>query len=142
MESFDERLNMLIQLSATSSSEFAVSIQESKSQISKYLHGKGKPGYDTIVKLMQKYPDLNGRWLLLGEKPVFLRHIVSNKETDDLIKQSHRQLITMIEELVSHHENAEKELAELMVKHIQTEKELNLLKKAFNQYKLMFLASE
>lgn len=139
MDSFYERLNLLIQLSATSHSEFAVSINESKSQISKYLNEKGKPGYDTMVKIMNKFPDLNGRWLLLGEKPVFLREIVRTKETDKMITDSHKKLISMIDGLMSNHESAEKELAELMAKHMQTERELNLLKKAFQQYKIMYL---
>lgn len=138
---FHERLNLLIQLSAASSSEFAGSINESKSQISKYLHDKGKPGYETLVSILQKFPDLNGRWLLLGEKPVFLRDFTTNKATDDLIKASHQKLISMIEGLMSHHEEAEKELTELIIKHRQTEKELAILKKAFHQYKQMFVES-
>lgn len=142
MESFSTRLNLLIHLSSTSSSDFAVSIKESKSQVSKYLNDKGKPGFETLVKVMQKFPDLNGRWLLLGEKPVFLRNLTTDEETDKVIKESHRKVVDMMENMIVNHECAEKELAELMVKHLKTENELAILKKAFQQFKAVFIESK
>lgn len=142
MDTFSARLNILVHLASNSSSEFASSIKESKSQISKYLNDKGKPGYETLVKIMQKFPDLNGRWLLLGEKPVFLRNLTTDEETDKVIKDSHKKLVEMMENMIVNHECAEKELAELMVKHLKTENELVMLKKAFQQFKAVFIENK
>jgi DNA-binding phage protein len=33
----------------------------------------GNPGYKTIVKILEAYPTLNARWLLLGEEPMYLQ---------------------------------------------------------------------
>lgn len=142
MESFSTRLNLLINLSSSSNSDFAHSIRESKSQISKYLNDKGKPGFESLVSIMQKFPDLNGRWLLLGEKPVFLRDLTQNAETDKVIRDTHRKLVDLMEDMIENHECAENELAALMAKHLRAENELSFLKKAFYQFKAVFVENQ
>ena len=142
MDSFSTRLNILINLSTSSSSEFARSIGESKSQISKYLNNQGKPGYGTLVKIMEKFPDLNGRWLLLGERPVFLRDLTLNADTEQAIRDSHKKLVDLMENMIKDHECAEDELAALMAKHLKTVNELSFLKKAFYQFKSVFVENQ
>ena len=71
MEEFSDRLKTLISLAGTTNNEFATKINESKSQISRYLNGQGKPGFETIVSILTSFPDINPGWVLLGELPIF-----------------------------------------------------------------------
>ncbi|MCL2562359.1 MAG: helix-turn-helix domain-containing protein [Rikenellaceae bacterium] len=42
------------------------------SAVSHILSGRNHPGYDFITRLLQAYPNLNARWLLLGESNMYL----------------------------------------------------------------------
>lgn len=89
----EDRLNKLIEYLGITSAQFADYINVQRSSISHILSGRNKPSYDFIVKILHKYPNINARWLLLGEgdieKPSI--HTESNKNEQaphDLFTQS------------------------------------------------------
>lgn len=73
METFPQRLERLIEELRINQSKFADLIGEPRPTISKYLsESKGyKPGFDNIQKIMKTFPNLNGRWLILGEGEIW-----------------------------------------------------------------------
>ena len=54
-----------------SQSAFAEGIGVSPQKLSNYVNGRNKPGLDFISKTIDKYSNLNVRWLLLGEGPIW-----------------------------------------------------------------------
>lgn len=74
MESFAQRLERLIDELRLNQSRFADLVGEHRPTISKYLsENKGyKPGFDSIQKMMKAFPNLNGRWLILGEGEIWI----------------------------------------------------------------------
>jgi hypothetical protein len=67
MENFEKRLALLLYKLELTPTKFANEIQEDKSKISKYLKGSYRPGMDAITKILLRFPNLNARWLLLGD---------------------------------------------------------------------------
>ena len=111
-EKFEDRLSILIHLSELSNNEFAKSINESRSQISKYLNNHGKPGYDTLISILKKFPDLNARWLLMGEPPMFLSHINVEDQPDKIRTLSVNRVMEMFKILMTYHNEVENKLLE------------------------------
>jgi len=60
-----------------SPAEFADKIGVQRSSISHILHGRNYPSAAFIQKMLQVYPALNSRWLMIGEGEMNLRHSVS-----------------------------------------------------------------
>lgn len=50
-----------------SASQFANKINVSNSAISHIINGRNKPSIEIIQNILLKFPDLNPRWLILGE---------------------------------------------------------------------------
>ncbi len=46
---------------------FADAIGVQRSSISHILSGRNKPSYDFILKIVEKFPDVNIKWLITGE---------------------------------------------------------------------------
>lgn len=66
-----ERLLKFLNTIQLSSSRFAEEIGIQPSGVSHILSGRNNPGYDFIVKILTKYPDLNPDWLILGKGEMF-----------------------------------------------------------------------
>ncbi len=49
-----------------SPSEFADRIGVQRSNVTHVLHGRNKPGFQFISKMLETYPDINAKWLLTG----------------------------------------------------------------------------
>jgi transcriptional regulator with XRE-family HTH domain len=63
----ENRIKRFLEIKGISSSELADSIGVQRSNISHVLNGRNKPSFQFIEKLLQTYPELNAKWLLLGE---------------------------------------------------------------------------
>jgi transcriptional regulator with XRE-family HTH domain len=63
-----------------SNSEFAEKIGVAKSGLSHILSGRNKASLDYVVKIISAFPDLNIKWLLLGEQPM----IISNSHSENI----------------------------------------------------------
>ena len=50
-----------------SATHFAAEIGVQRSSISHILSGRNKPSYDFILKVLEKYPDIDPYWLLTGK---------------------------------------------------------------------------
>jgi transcriptional regulator with XRE-family HTH domain len=78
-----ERLLKFLNAIHLSSSRFAEEIGIQPSGVSHILSGRNNPGYDFIVKILRKYPDLNPDWLLLGEGEMFRNKAQTTDLFDD-----------------------------------------------------------
>lgn len=70
----ESRLQELIDALNISVLEFARQLGERRGEkVYHILHGRLKPRYDTIQKILVTYPQLNADWLLRGEGMMFKR---------------------------------------------------------------------
>lgn len=64
---FSIRLKQLLEHLGMASSAFAQSIDVNRSSISHLLSGRNKPSLDVIIKILERYPEVNLYWLLNGK---------------------------------------------------------------------------
>lgn len=62
----EERIRKFMEYKGISPSELADTIGVQRSNITHVLNGRNKPSFQFIEKMLQIYPDLNAKWLLLG----------------------------------------------------------------------------
>lgn len=65
------RLQQFINAENLTQSQFADSINVARASISHILSGRNKPGYDFLLNLSTKYPDLNIDWLISGRGKMY-----------------------------------------------------------------------
>jgi transcriptional regulator with XRE-family HTH domain len=63
----EERIRKFIEYKGISPSELADAIGVQRSNVSHVLNGRNKPSFQFIEKLLHIYPEINAKWLLLGE---------------------------------------------------------------------------
>ena len=61
------RIRKFIEYKGISPSELADTIGVQRSNVTHVLKGRNKPSFQFIEKLLQIYPEINAKWLLLGE---------------------------------------------------------------------------
>ncbi len=64
---FKDRLERILAHYELSASAFADAIGVQRSSISHLLNGRNKPSLDFVLKVVQKYPEVNLYWLLNGK---------------------------------------------------------------------------
>lgn len=81
-----ERIKILIQALDLTVAKFAVKVGLDNHQtLYKMLNNGTKPSFDTIVSILNFFPEVNPRWLLLGEGEMFDGGVSSLiKEVDTL----------------------------------------------------------
>ncbi len=62
----EERIKKFMEYKGISPSEFADSIGVQRSNVTHVLKNRNKPSFQFIEKMLQVYPELNAKWLLLG----------------------------------------------------------------------------
>lgn len=62
----NERISKIIEYSELTSSEFADSIEVQRSSISHITSGRNKPSLDFLIKVKDKFPELEWEWLITG----------------------------------------------------------------------------
>ncbi|HLN96129.1 MAG TPA: helix-turn-helix transcriptional regulator [Flavobacterium sp.] len=77
---FVARLATLMAHYHLSASALADAIGVQRSGISHLVSGRNKPGLDFILKLSERFPEVNLYWLLKGEEP-FLRDDIQHAPT-------------------------------------------------------------
>ncbi|MHA6697619.1 helix-turn-helix domain-containing protein [Chryseobacterium sp. A321] len=65
--SLNERISEIIEYTQLSASEFADAVEVQRSSISHITSGRNKPSLDFLMKVREKYPELQWEWLILGE---------------------------------------------------------------------------
>jgi len=62
----EERIKKFMEYKGITASELADTIGVQRSNVTHVLKARNKPSFQFIEKLLQIYPDLNAKWLLLG----------------------------------------------------------------------------
>ena len=63
----EDRIKKFIEYKGISPSELADAIGVQRSNVTHVLKARNKPSFQFIEKLLQVYPEINAKWLLLGE---------------------------------------------------------------------------
>ena len=64
---FSERLKIVMEYYGLTSTALADSISVQRSSISHLLSGRNKPSLDFVLKVLQKYPEVELYWLMNGK---------------------------------------------------------------------------
>lgn len=67
-----DRLQELMRLEGLTSAKIAEIAAVQPSAISHILSGRNNPGFDFISNILKTFPNLNARWFLLGEPPIYI----------------------------------------------------------------------
>jgi len=65
------RVKKIIELKDLNPSYFADQIGISRSSMNHVLNGRNNPSLDVMIKILEKYPDINSDWLLFEKAPMF-----------------------------------------------------------------------
>ena len=66
-DAFQERLEIILKYFELSATAFAEEIGVQRSSISHLLSGRNKPSLDFVLKVVQRFPEVNLYWLLNGK---------------------------------------------------------------------------
>ena len=61
-----DRLTQILSFKQMSSSVFADTLEIQRSNMSHYLSGRNKPGVEVLQKILDKFPEINADWLIMG----------------------------------------------------------------------------
>lgn len=75
LDALNSRFIELMVKTGHSKSTFAKELDVSLPLITHITNGRNKPGMELIQKILTVYPDLNARWLLLGEGEMFEQQV-------------------------------------------------------------------
>ena len=93
MEDFIKRLTQLLEHFEHTASSFSDTVGVQRSSLSHLLSGRNKPSLDLIMKIHERFPEVNLYWLLKGELPfLYDEEIKKNtvkkqEETEDEITE-------------------------------------------------------
>ncbi|MFO8235882.1 MAG: helix-turn-helix transcriptional regulator [Bacteroidales bacterium] len=87
-----ERILQLLKELNLSSSKLAEEIDVQRSSISHILAGRNKPSFVFIQKLLKRYPQINSRWLLLGEGSPLVKNIQTSMPFHQTDNQKNTEL--------------------------------------------------
>jgi len=62
----NSRIKRFMDYKSISSSELADTIGVQRSNVTHVLHGRNKPSFQFIAKLLETYPEINAKWLIMG----------------------------------------------------------------------------
>lgn len=79
----NERITKIIEYSEMSLSEFADEIDVQRSNISHITSGRNKPSLDFLVKIKERFPELQWDWLILGKDEMVIK-----KEIEPIVEKS------------------------------------------------------
>lgn len=78
MEDFVNRLIRLLEHYEQTASSFSDTIGVQRSSLSHLLSGRNKPSLDLIMKIHERFPEVNLYWLLKGENPFLYDDEIKN----------------------------------------------------------------
>ena len=61
-----DRLTQILSFKQLSSSAFADTLEIQRSNMSHYLSGRNKPGVEILQRILDKFPEINADWLIMG----------------------------------------------------------------------------
>ncbi|MCW0482132.1 helix-turn-helix domain-containing protein [Gaoshiqia sediminis] len=63
----NSRIKRFMEYKGLTSSELADSIGVQRSNVTHVLHGRNNPSFPFISKLLEAYPEIDAKWLIMGE---------------------------------------------------------------------------
>jgi transcriptional regulator with XRE-family HTH domain len=75
-QEFSNRLEFVIKHYELSAANFADRIGVQRSSISHLLSGRNNPSLDFVVRVMDKFPEINFNWFVKGKGEIFLKDII------------------------------------------------------------------
>ncbi|MCC2591631.1 helix-turn-helix transcriptional regulator [Chryseobacterium sp. MFBS3-17] len=97
----NERIAKILEYSGYTASEFADAIEVQRSSVSHITSGRNKPSLDFLIKVKDRFPELQWDWLIKGEGEM-LQSLISEEETEEESSQpkttSLPDLFSIIEE--------------------------------------------
>lgn len=75
-QEFSNRLEFVIKHYELSAANFADRIGVQRSSISHLLSGRNNPSLDFVVRVMDKFPEINFNWFVKGKGETFLKDII------------------------------------------------------------------
>lgn len=99
MNELNERISKIIEYSGYTASEFAETVDVQRSSISHITAGRNKPSLDFLVKVKDRFPELQWDWIIKGEGDMLkgLEHEESSEPDDKPRTTSLPDLFNMIE---------------------------------------------
>lgn len=67
VDNLNQRISKIIEYSELTSSEFADEVEVQRSSISHITSGRNRPSLDFLVKVKNRFPELEWEWLITGE---------------------------------------------------------------------------
>ena len=67
----NDRLQQFLAAENITQADLAETIKVTPASVSHILNGRNKPGYDFIMNMMKRYPELNVEWLLSGKGKMY-----------------------------------------------------------------------
>ena len=77
----NNRIKQFMEYKGLSPSELADTIGVQRSNVTHVLHGRNNPSFPFISKLIETYPEINAKWLIIGEGEML---VVGAKPTSTL----------------------------------------------------------
>ncbi len=66
-----DRIIKFIESEQLTAAEFADRIGVQRSSVSHVLNGRNNPGFSFIQKILESFPSINPRWLIIGEGDIY-----------------------------------------------------------------------
>ncbi len=63
----NSRIKQFMDYKGITASELADNIGVQRSNVTHVLHGRNKPSFQFIAKLLETYPEIDAKWLIMGE---------------------------------------------------------------------------
>lgn len=76
------RIEYIIRDKNLSSAKFAEILGVQKSNISHILTGRNKPSLEIFIKILEKFPDINGDWLSFGKGNMYKSLEIAEKTSN------------------------------------------------------------
>jgi repressor LexA len=79
------RLKKIIEALGLTTYQIAKILDENSSKFYNIMNGKTKPSYDTIFRLIEKYPEINPEYIFKGIEPILIHSKKEGALVDDLL---------------------------------------------------------
>ena len=117
MDPFSERLRQLLDHYGYSRYRLAKETTLTNVSLANVLSGKFNPSYRFLCNLLERFPEVNGNWLLIGQGNMFLdpevKQIIVSNTSPDLLEAKNAVIASQAEIIQMKNEKIEMLTAEL-----------------------------
>ena len=117
MHPFSERLRQVLDHYGITRYRLAKETTLTNVTLANVLSGKFNPSYGFVCTLLEKFPEINGNWLLIGQGNMFLDHEIKQKvvshTSPDLLEAKNAVIASQAEIIQMKNEKIEMLTAEL-----------------------------